>query len=150
MERRPHAFSTWLSTTWRIRISFSWRVHDAAGAGLRSSFSDAGRLLEGAEPEVALLAATRPEVEPLLRGVEGPREEAFAGNPWWLCRFSKGAGSFHHAEKGLDLRPGSSKEGNLRLRPLKQAPGIRKRGPQSRSRSIMHPPREGYPGPPGS
>src|SRR5680860_1539403 len=59
-------------------------------------------------------------------------------------------GSFHHAEKGLDLRPGSSKEGNLRLRPLKQAPGIRKRGPQSRSRSIMHPPREGYPGPPGS
>src|SRR5660398_98723 len=59
-------------------------------------------------------------------------------------------GSFHHAEKGLDLRPGSSKEGNLRLRPLKQAPGIRKRGPQSRSRSIMHPPSEGYPGPPGS
>src|SRR5680860_145990 len=93
MERRPHAFSTWLSTTWRIRISFSWRVHDAAGAGLRSSFSDAGRLLEGAEPEVALLAATRPEVEPLLRVVEAPREETVAGKPWWLCRFSKGAGS---------------------------------------------------------
>src|SRR5660398_66054 len=93
MERRPHAFSTWLSTTWRTRISFSWRVHDAAGAGLRSSFSDAGRMLDGAEPEVALLAATRPEVEPLLRVVEAPREETVAGNPWWLCRFSKGAGS---------------------------------------------------------
>lgn len=68
-------------------------MHDAAGAGLRSSFSDAGRLLEGAEPEVALLAATRPEVEPLLRVVEAPREETVAGKPWWLCRFSKGAGS---------------------------------------------------------
>src|SRR5680860_535183 len=76
MERRPHAFSTWLSTTWRTRISFSWRVHAAAGAGLRSS-----------------LSATRPEVEPLLRVVEAPREETVAGKPWWLCRFSKGAGS---------------------------------------------------------
>src|SRR5660397_162219 len=75
MERRPHAFSTWLSTTWRTRISFSWRVHDAAGAGLRSSFSDAGRLLGGAEPEVALLAATRPGAGPRLRVVEAPRDE---------------------------------------------------------------------------
>src|SRR5680860_625554 len=150
MERRPHAFSTWLSTTWRTRISFSWRVHDAAGAGLRSSFSDAGRLLEGAEPEVALLAATRPEVEPLLRVVEAPRSFGEPAEPPGIPGKRLLPGAFHPAEKGLDLRPGSSKEGNLRLRPLKQAPGIRKRGPQSRSRSIMHPPREGYPGPPGS
>lgn len=57
---------------------------------MRFPSSEAGHLLEETDVEVALVVATRPEAEPLLRAVGACREETIAGKPWWLCRFSKG------------------------------------------------------------